>query len=78
MVEVDGQFKFVAAPLDLDAAGNGLLQLDSPFARPIAHGAPIIIHQPMAKFILMEDGEYPSRPGDFSDFSLEFVQDLAP
>jgi hypothetical protein len=76
MVQVDNQIKFFATDLKTDAAGLGTLVLDSPFPRALVDNAPVIFGSPMAKFYLASDAEYPTQPGDLSDFEFEFRQDL--
>jgi hypothetical protein len=77
MVQIDNQIKFFAGDLKSDAAGFGTLVLDSPFPRALVDNAPVIFGSPMTKFYLARDVEYPTAPGDLSDFVFEFEQDLA-
>jgi hypothetical protein len=76
-IQVDKQLKSATADLKSDAAGLGMIVLDSPFARTLADNTPVFFGDPMAKFRLVNDVEYPNVPGGLSDFTLQFEQDLS-
>ena len=76
--EVSGQIKIVTAALDLDAGGNGYLKFEPPMSRAVLDSTPIILTQPICKMMLVEDEvEFDCRPGGYSNFEFDFVQDLA-
>lgn len=65
--------------LDFDAAGLGFMTFEPPLPRSPADGAPVIVHQPMGRFMLAEDRvEYETEPGRLSDFTFDLVQDITP
>ena len=69
----------LTAPVDFDAAGLGSMSFEPSLPQSPADGAAVIVHQPMGRFLLASDEvEYETEPGRISDFTFEFVQDLAP
>jgi hypothetical protein len=76
-VEISKILYPLAADLDSDGSGLGVLQLAFPPPRALSDNTPIIIGRPMGRMILMNDPEIPCVPGGFSDFEFDFVQDLA-
>jgi hypothetical protein len=69
------ELKIVTTSLDSDAAGLGYLQFEPPLRGAPADNAPIIIHQPMGRFIF--NGEFPewsNEPGVFTSASLDFEE----
>lgn len=70
--------KRVVANLDSNSAGEGYLQFEPPLRSSPADNAPIAVYRPMSRFILASDEvSWETRGGLFSDFSLEFVEDVA-
>jgi hypothetical protein len=76
MVEINGELKRAIADLNSDAAGLGYLQFE-PAMRSAAtpDGAAVVFGAPMGKFVMLDGGTQPSRPGYFSDFALTFAED---
>jgi hypothetical protein len=72
--QVGSETKIATAPLDTDAAGLGFLQFEPALRAAAADSAPVIIHEPMQKFVLAESASWPTRPGRFSDFSLVLAE----
>jgi len=67
----------VAAPLDGDAAQLGYLQLAYPPRTPPADGDPIIVHEPMGRFIANANrATWQERPGIVGDFDYELTEAL--
>lgn len=77
-VQIGTQMNFVASDLDSDAAGKGLLVCGLPWRFSPADNDPVHVNTPMAKMILAsEDISWMTGPGQFSEFQLEFVEDVA-
>lgn len=74
-VQIGDELLFVAAPLDSTAGGLGYLQLHRPLRTPAADNAPVIVHEPMGKFLLAqsENGWINSAPA-FTDSTLDFIE----
>jgi hypothetical protein len=54
------------------------MQFEPPCPYQISDNAPVIVQKPMVKMMLADgDNGWPTRPGMFSDFSIELVQDVA-
>ena len=71
------QFVRLTADLDFNAAGMGYLQFEPPIRTSPPNNYAVIVQKPMVKMMLNEDSVgWPTRPGLFSDFSLEFVEAL--
>ena len=68
----------LTAALDSDAAGLGYLQFENPVRTSPADNAAVIFNQPMMRGILSEGPMWPTRPGLFSDFDLDLIEDIAP
>ncbi len=68
----------LTAALDSDAAGLGYLQFENPVRTSPADNAAVIFNQPMMRGILSEGPAWPTRPGLFSDFDLDLIEDIAP
>jgi hypothetical protein len=67
----------LTADLDFDAAGRGYMQFEPSLRVSPADNAAIIVQKPMVKMMLNENSVgWPTRPGLFSDFSVEFVEAL--
>jgi hypothetical protein len=73
--EVNGELKQVTMSLDSDAAGRGIVQFRPGLARPPADNDPVIIHNPLGRFVLMEDPKMSLQFGSYTDaeFMLEEV-----
>lgn len=82
MVEIvlptSSQLVRLTAALDSDAAGLGYLQFENPVRTSPADNAAVIFNQPMMRGILSEGPAWPTRPGLFSDFDLDLIEDIAP
>ena len=82
MVEIilptGSQLVRLTAVLDSDAAGLGYLQFENPVRVSPADNAAVIFNQPMMRGILSEGPSWPTRPGLFSDFDLDLIDDIAP
>jgi hypothetical protein len=82
MVEIilptGSQLVRLTAALDSDAAGLGYLQFENPVRVSPADNAAVIFNQPMMRGILSEGPMWPTRPGLFSDFDLDLIEDIAP
>lgn len=82
MVEIilptGSQLVRLTAALDSDAAGLGYLQFENPVRVSPADNAAVIFNQPMMRGILTEGPSWPTRPGLFSDFDLDLIEDIAP
>lgn len=68
----------LTAALDSDAAGLGYLQFENPVRVSPADNAAVIFNQPMMRGILSEGPAWPTRPGLFSDFDIDLIEDIAP
>lgn len=82
MVEIilptGSQLVRLTAALDSDAAGLGYLQFENPVRTSPADNAAVIFNQPMMRGILSEGPAWPTRPGLFSDFDIDLIEDIAP
>jgi len=82
MVEIvlptSSQLVRLTAALDSDAAGLGYLQFENPVRTSPADNAAVIFNQPMMRGILTEGPSWPTRPGLFSDFDIDLIEDIAP
>lgn len=72
--EIDGQIKFLTAPLDSDAAGGGYLQFSPPLRRAVSDNTPVIICKPMGRFMLAGDSGWANEPGVFSTAALDLEE----
>lgn len=69
------ELKIVTAALNSDAAGLGYLQFEPPLRGVPADNAPIIIHEPMGRFIFGgEIPEWVNEPGVFTTASADFEE----
>lgn len=78
MLPTYSQLVRLTAALDSDAAGLGYLQFENPVRVSPADNAAVIFNQPMMRGILSEGPSWPTRPGLFSDFDLDLIEDIAP
>lgn len=75
MAQIGSELKRATARLSSDAAGLGYFQFEPAMRTTPANSAPVIFQEPMGKFLLNSDETvWPTRPGKFSDFSLDFVE----
>lgn len=74
LVEIGGELKQVKASLNSDAAGLGYLQFEPPLFRSPADNDPVIINNPMGKFILADNGKAANRLGRYADVDLAFEE----
>ena len=76
-IEVGGEIHQVAQALNSDAAGLGYLALSRPVRAAKTNDTAVIIGEPVGKFLL-EDSEngWSNAPGNFSDASLTFIEDI--
>ena len=76
-IEVGGEIHQVAQALNSDAAGLGYLVLSRPVRAAKTNDTAVIIGEPVGKFLL-EDSEngWSNAPGNFSDASLTFIEDI--
>lgn len=72
------ELKRVTAALNSDGSGLGYLQFESTLRATPADSAPIAVHAPTAKFILIKDHSHLTRPGMYSNFDLEFGEVIEP
>lgn len=72
------ELKRVTAALNSDGSGLGYLQFESDLRASPADSAPIAVHRPQAKFVLMENAQLQTRPGMYSDFDLRFMEIIEP
>jgi hypothetical protein len=75
-VQIGNTLCMVTAPLNSNSSGAGYLQLHrAPRAVP-ADNAPVIVHNPMGRFVMTESGGWDDRPGQFSDFEMTLEEAL--
>jgi hypothetical protein len=76
-IQVGDQYLMVTAAVNSSAAGTGYIEFSPSLRESPADSAPVIIHQPMGKFMFAGNSAgWTSRPGVFSDATLEFDEDL--
>jgi hypothetical protein len=76
-VQIGNQLNVVWAPLNSNSSGEGFLQCAVPWRSSPADNAPVIIHNPMGRFVLTENvGGWDDRPGRLSDFEFNFEEAL--
>ena len=74
-VQIGNWLEGVAAPLDSDAAGKGVLQLNRVPKAAIADNAAIIVHEPMGRFLLAQpNSAWLDTPGRVSEFELDLLE----
>ena len=77
-LEINGQLVRLTAPLYSDASGSGLAQFEPRLRSAPADDSAVMLHEPHGKFLLARASNgWSSRPGVFSDLTLEFVEDIA-
>lgn len=76
-VQVGDQYLKVTAALNSLSDATGYLEFSPALRESPADGAPVIIHQAMGRFMFAGNtAGWTSRPGVFSDATLEFEEDL--
>ena len=73
-VEIAGERKLVTAPLNSDASGLGYLQFEPAMRIAAVDNAPVIVHDPLFRGVLVDDAAWSTRPGHFSDLTLSFIE----
>jgi len=69
------ELKIVTTALNSDAAGLGYLQFEPPLRGAAADNAPVIVHEPMGRFIFAgEAPEWSNEPGVFTTASADFEE----
>lgn len=68
--EINGELKQCTASLNSDAAGLGYLQFAPALVRSPADNDPVVIFQPMGKFILGGDPSWQNQQGVYCDLDL--------
>lgn len=72
LVEINGELKMLTAQLDFDAAGLGYMQFAPALLRSPADNDPVIIGQPLGKFMLSENPKWTNQFGQYADLTLTF------
>lgn len=76
-VQVGSQYNFVAAPLNSDSLGLGTLQCARPWRVNPADNAPLIIHEPMGRFMMTSNEVgWDQQPGGTSNYQFEIEEAL--
>lgn len=76
-VQIGTQLNAVAAPLNSDGSGFGVLQCQLPWRASPANGAAVIISNPMARCILSDNtGSWDESPGGIADFEFQMEESL--
>lgn len=71
------EMKRLIADLNSNASGQGYLMFEPLLRSSPADNAPVSFCYPMARFMLSsEEASYTTSPGLFSDFQLDFVEDI--
>lgn len=71
LIEINGELKSVTAALDSDAVGCGYLQFAPALFRSPSDNDPIIVQQPMSKFLLASDSNWMNNLGAYADIDIE-------
>lgn len=72
--EVNGELKQATMSLDSDAAGRGIVQFRPGLARPPADNAPVIIRDPLGRFVMGENPKMSLQFGNYTDVTLQFEE----
>lgn len=74
-VAVGLELKRVTAPLNSDGSGNGTLQFSPPLRASPADNDPVIVNQPLGRFILSSsENGWESSAGIYSTYSFDMVE----
>jgi hypothetical protein len=77
LVQIGSQLQQVVAPVNFDASGLGYLQMHRPLRSAPADNAPVIINNPMGKFIVSDnENGLEDAPGNVSNVELQFEEDV--
>jgi hypothetical protein len=77
-LECDGHLHMVTSSLDLDAVGCGRLECSPPLYRDTADNTPIILCNPLGRFVLASEvPEWSNDPGVISAASVDFEEAFA-
>lgn len=77
MVQIGNELHTLAAQLDGDGSGNGYLLLERPIRNTPADGDPVIITNPMGRFVLSsQENGWTDNPGIFTDFDVTLEESL--
>jgi hypothetical protein len=76
-VQIGKQLFVITSRLDSDAAGLGYLEVSPNIRTPFADNDPVIINQPMGRYMLAsDDAGYSTRAGRISTMTLDFEEAL--
>lgn len=77
MIQIGNELLMLAAQLDSDSGGNGYLLLTRPIRTTPNDGDPVIITNPMGRFVLTSNTNgWTDTPGIFSDFDITLEESL--
>lgn len=71
------EVKRLVADMNSDSTGAAYVMFEPPLRASPADNAPIAIYRPMSRFVLANDISWDTGGGQFSDFQLEFEEDLS-
>lgn len=74
LAQIGNELKQLTAPLNSDSAGIGFLQFEPPLFRSPSDNNPVIICNPMGKFILADNGKITNQLGRYADVDLVFEE----
>lgn len=72
LIEINGELKIILSADDFNGAGQGYLVFTPPLIAAASSGAPVIINQPMGKFILADNPRWTNQFGVYADLELTF------
>lgn len=76
-IQIGDEYKVVTAVVNSAADGTGYIEFAPALRESPADNDPVIIHEPMSRFMFAsESAGWSSRPGVFTDSTLEFVEDM--
>ena len=70
----NGETKLVTSALHSNSSGQGHVRFEPALRGTVASDTPVVVHQPMQRFVMAEAATWPTRPGRFSDFSLVLAE----
>ena len=73
-IEINGELKRCTAQLDSDAAGLGYLQFAPSLVTAPADNDPVIINNPMGRFVFASDPRVTENYGLYTDFEIDLVE----
>ena len=78
MVEIGNHIHMLSQDLRTDESGNGQIEVYPRVRTAPTDEDPVILHNPQGIFMLANPGvSWRNVPGVFSDFTLDFIQDIA-